>query len=216
MTNREEQIEREKRADRLVDARIRSGIGGIRKASNTFGWKENNYKSHESGRNGFGIVDAKRYAKAYKVSLQWLYFGTGQPDDVDPTEPVTAIDVPLISWVSAGELTEQPGLMSYTEFPTVSALDLPEGDWIALRVEGDSMNKISPPGSIIFVNRKDRRLAPNACYVVADEKGSATYKRYRPNDKPPFQPASYEEIAPPDFEGAVTVIGRVRRSYIEM
>lgn len=216
MTNREEQLEREKRAERLVEARRRANVGGVRKVSNTFGWKENNYKSHESGRNGFGIVDAKRYARAYKVSLQWLYFGTGLPEDMDPDEPVTALDVPLVSWVSAGAMGEQPGVMDFADFQTISALDLPVGDWIALRVEGDSMNKISPPGSIIFVNRKDKRLAPNACYVVADEKGNATYKRYRPNDEPPFQPASYEDIPPPTFEGAVTVVGRVRRSIIEM
>lgn len=78
------------------------------------------------------------------------------------------------------------------------------------------MNKISPPGSIIFVNRRDKRLAPNACCVVADEAGIATYKRYRPNDTPPFQPASYEEIAPLQRTGAISVVGRVKRSIIDL
>ncbi len=180
-----------------------------------FGWNANVYKAHESGRNGFGIADAKKYAKAFKVNLNWLQFGTG--DALDPEErPVFVADVPKISWVSAGQLTEQAPITDFSEFPTVAALDLPDGDWIALEVEGNSMNKISPPGSIIFVNRRDKRLAPNALYVVADETGAATYKRYRPNDNPPFQPASYEEVPPPEFQGAVTIIGRVRRSVIEM
>ena len=78
------------------------------------------------------------------------------------------------------------------------------------------MNKISPPDSLIFVDLNDRRLVSNACYVIADETGAATYKRYRPNDKPPFQPASYEDIPPPRLEGAITVIGRVKRSMIDM
>ena len=216
MTNRQEQIERENRAARLVEARKRSGFGGVRKVSKLFGWNENNYKSHESGRNGFGIVDAKKYAKAYGTSLQWLYFGQGQPEDRDEAEPIIAVDVPVISWISAGALGEQPGISDFSDFPTVPALDLPEGDWIALKVEGDSMNKISPPGSLIFVNRRDRRLAPNACYVVTDEDGNATYKRYRPDGSPPFQPASYIDIPAPEFRGAVTVIGRVRRSIIDM
>lgn len=215
MKNANERLERENRAARLKEARLLSKLGGYRKLSNLLGWNENTYKSHEQAKSSFGLVDARKYAKAFKVSAQWLFMGIGEPGDVD-LEPVIATDVPLISWVSAGELSEQPGMITFDESPTISALDLPDGDWIALRVEGDSMNKISPPNSIIFVNRKDRRLAPNACYVVSDETGAATYKRYRPDDDPPFQPASYKEIPPPKMEGSVTVIGRVRRSIIEM
>ncbi|MFC3071513.1 S24 family peptidase [Shinella pollutisoli] len=215
MTNREEQIEREKRAARLAAARIHSKIGGIRKVSKHFGWNENKYKSHESGRNGFGIADAKRYAKAFKVNLKWLQFGIGQPDDAD-AEPVSIVDVPRISWVSAGQLTDQDGVSDFSEFPTEPAIDLPEGDWICLEVQGNSMNKISPPESLIFVNLRDKRLVSNACYVVCDETGAATYKRYRPSENPSFQPASYEDVPPPRFQGAVTVVGRVRRSLINM
>ena len=36
------------------------------------------------------------------------------------------------------------------------------------------------------------------------------------NDDPPFQPASYKKIPPPALEGAITVIGRVKRSMIDM
>ncbi|CZT36159.1 S24 family peptidase [Rhizobium sp. 9140] len=216
MEHNQEQFERTERAARLVEARKRAKIGGVKLTSAAFGWNVNNYKAHESGRNGFGITDAKKYAKAFKVSLNWLFFGTGTPEDIDPEIP-SVVDVPLISWISAGQLGEQDGLSDFSDFPTIQAIDLPEGDWIALRVVGDSMNKISPPESIIFANRRDRRLVSNGCYVVADETGAATYKRYRPNDLPPFQPASYDEnIEPPDFQGSVTVIGRVRRSIINM
>jgi SOS-response transcriptional repressor LexA len=215
MLKDQEQFEREERAKRLVLARKNAGFSGPKAIVDRFGWNANNYKAHESGRNGFGIADAKKYANAFKVNLNWLQFGTGDP--LDPEDaPVTVTDVPKISWVSAGQLTEQDQVMDLSEHPTIAALDLPDGDWIALEVVGDSMNKISPPGSIIFVNRRDKRLAPNALYVVADETGAATYKRYRPNDDPPFQPASYEDVDPPNFYGAVHVVGRVRRSIIEM
>lgn len=215
MLKDQEQFEREERAKRLVMARKNAGFAGPKAIVDRFGWNPNVYKAHESGRNGFGIADAKKYAKAFKVNLNWLQFGIG--DALDPEErPVSVADVPKISWVSAGQLTEQAPITDFSEFATVAALDLPDGDWIALEVEGNSMNKISPPGSIIFVNRRDKRLAPNALYVVADETGAATYKRYRPNDNPPFQPASYEEVPPPEFQGAVTIVGRVRRSVIEM
>lgn len=215
MIKEDEQFERSARAARLQQARKSAGFGGVKSASGKFKWNVNNYKAHESGRNGFGLVDAKKYAKAYKVSLQWLYFGIGAPEDVD-IDPVVAVDVPLISWVSAGMLSEQQPVTDFGDFQTIPALDLPDGEWIALRVVGDSMNKISPPESIIFVNRRDKRLVHNACYVVTDEAGNTTYKRYRSDEYPPFQPASYKSIDAPTFEGAINVIGRVRRSVIDM
>ncbi|MDI6837464.1 MAG: 3-hydroxyacyl-CoA dehydrogenase family protein, partial [Rhizobiaceae bacterium] len=118
--------------------------------------------------------------------------------------------------VSAGQLVDHEGIVDLSVFPTVPAIDLPEGEWIALRVEGDSMNKISPPGSVVFTNIRDRRLVHNACYVVADETGAATYKRYRVGDTPPFQPASYHDVEPPALQGAIRIVGRVRRSVIDL
>ena len=215
MKNTDKRAERDNRAARLKMARERADLGSYRKLATRFGWNENTYKSHEQGKSSFDQVDARKYAKAFGVSLQWLFMGVGAPDDADD-HPTHFIDVPLVSWVSAGALTDQDGVADLADFPVVTAVDLPEGDWIALRVDGNSMNKISPPDSIIFANRRDKRLVPNACYVVADETGAATYKRYRPNMEPPFQSASYEEVAPPAFKGATTIVGRVRRSVIDL
>lgn len=216
MLKQDELFEKDARAKRLMQARKAAGFAGPKALLHKYpDWNINNYKAHESGRNGFGIADAKRYARAFNVNLKWLQFGIGSPDD-DDGNLVMMIDVPRISWVSAGQLTEQVPVEDLSDYPTVTTVDLPNGQWIALEVEGNSMNKISPPGSLIFVNIMDKRLVPNACYVVADETGAATYKRYRPNDNPPFQPASYEDVPPPDFRGMVQVIGRVRRSVIEM
>lgn len=216
MLKAQEQFEKEERAKRLVQARKAAGFRGPKAIAERFpDWNMNNYKAHESGRNGFGIADAKRYAKAYNVNPKWLQFGIGKPDDEDD-DPVVVTDVPRIPWVSAGQLTEQEGVDDLSDYPTEPAIDLPEGDWICLGVEGNSMNKISPPESIIFVNRRDKRLVANACYVIADENGSTTYKRYRPNEKPEFQPASYDDVKPPKLQGAIKIIGRVRRSVINM
>jgi len=211
----QEQFEREQRAKRLVKARKDANFTSARAACERFGWKHDAYKAHESGRNGFGVAVSKAYAKAFKVSLNWLQFGTGDQTDSDDIPP-TITDVPMVSWISAGQFGEQEAVEDLSDFPTITAIDLPDGDWIALRVDGPSMNKISPPESIIFANRRDKRLVSNGCYVIADESGAATYKRYRPNDDPPFQPASYDDIEPPELEGVIKIIGRVRRSVIDM
>lgn len=157
-----------------------------------------------------------KLAPVLKTTSAWLMDEIG-PEEADQIASQGVItDVPRISWVSAGQLVEQPGIEHLSNYPTEPAIDLPEGDWICLEVDGVSMNKISPPESLIFVNRRDKRLVANACYVVADETGAVTYKRYRPNDNPPFQPASYEDVPPPKFQGTISVIGRVRRSIINM
>jgi SOS-response transcriptional repressor LexA len=215
LMNTDKIAERQQRAERLALARIRSKLGGTKKVSARFGWNQNTYKSHDSGRTSFGLADAKKYARAFGVSTQWLYMGIGEPDDIDP-DLIQPVDVPLVSWVSAGQMDGQDGISDFSDCPVISTLDLPEGDWIALRVEGESMNRVSPPGSIIFVNCRDRRLVANGCYVITDETGAATYKRYRPSEDPPFRPASTEDIEPPELSGAVKVVGRVRRTMLEM
>jgi SOS-response transcriptional repressor LexA len=159
------------------------------------------------------LLKGKRRLKVDEVPRIADYLGVAPPKDDDSDE---LIRVPMISWVSAGEMVDQATVLDFSEFPTIAASRLPAGRWIALRVDGPSMNKISPPDSLIFVDLNDRRLVTNACYVISDETGRATYKRYRANDKPPFQPASYEDVPPPKLEGAVTVIGRVKRTMLDM
>ncbi|BCJ90320.1 hypothetical protein IZ6_10550 [Terrihabitans soli] len=127
---------------------------------------------------------------------------------------------PLISWVSAGGLKTPSVVLEANEAKMVYAHDLdPKGDWIALQVEGDSMDRISPPESVIFVNRKDRRLVPNACYVIADaEGGQASYKRFRPN------PDRWEPVSTnPDHQPVIVkkgrepvIVGRVRKTLLSM
>lgn len=124
--------------------------------------------------------------------------------------------IPLISWVSAGalELADQFG--PEQDLQRIAVSDLPPGDWIALEVNGDSMDRISPPGSIIFVNRRENQLIPNACYVLMSEQGEATYKRYRPSPDR-FEPVSINSAHEPIYpEGPIRIIGRVRRSVLPM
>ncbi|MBB4146047.1 S24 family peptidase [Rhizobium rhizoryzae] len=125
-----------------------------------------------------------------------------------------AIDVPLIAKVSAGDLQRDD--LRDEQIGTITVGQLPAGDWIALEVDGDSMDRISPPESIIIVNRADKRLVANACYVVADENGQATYKRYRPNPDR-FEPVSTNTAHEPIFPQQLpAVIGRVRMSLLKL
>lgn len=101
----EEKFEREARAARLIWARKDAGFTGPTAVAAATGIPINNVKAHEAGRNGFGMADARKYAAAFKVSLRWLYFGEGAHSDSGAAATVT--DAPLVSWISAGELSDQ-------------------------------------------------------------------------------------------------------------
>lgn len=158
-----------------------------------------------------------------RMNDDWIS-GIAAALNIDPSDlfrnPAVEIEsqsrIPLISWVSAGEFQAADAVVDASDCRMIEIADLPDGDWFALTVDGDSMDRISPPGSTIVVNRKDRRLIPNGCYIIANEQGEATYKRYRPSPDR-FEPVSVNPAHEPIFpDGAVRVIGRVRRSILEM
>lgn len=78
-------------AGRIRWARERAGYSSTREAANALGWNENTYKSHElgiRGRDGIKPVLLEKYARAFRVSPEWLAFGRGSPDprSADPLE----------------------------------------------------------------------------------------------------------------------------------
>lgn len=136
--------------------------------------------------------------------------------DLDPrlSADYEGIEVPLLAMISAGALMRDD--VSDEALGKLRIGDLPPGDWIALKVVGDSMDRISPPESTILVNRKDKKLVPNAAYVIADDEGNATYKRFRPNPMR-FEPVSTNKDLEPIFpDREPLVVGRVRRTILEM
>jgi hypothetical protein len=215
MKRYQEIVEREERAKRLVEARKAAGFRGPKEIAARFpSWNLNNFKAHEAGRNGFGIADAKMYATAFGVNASWLQFGIGQPGDKEAAIAVVT-DVPRISRTLAGRLGQQQTKDVAQDSPTEQAVDLPPGDWICLEVGGAWQSKLFPEGSIVFVNRKDKGLVANAIYVVADEAGVVDCARYRSDRQPTFQYA-FDEKDHLTIHRSVAVIGRVRRSVLQV
>lgn len=198
-------IRMETKGDRLKQAREARGFSSAARAAEALGVPYGTYSGHENGARGFKDVEAERYARFFRVSVGWLVSGEG-------------FTIPLISWVSAGRLERPDQVVDLETAKMVPVAGLPAGDWFALRVEGDSMDRISPPDSMIVVNRRDKRLVANACYVIADGDGvgGVTYKRYRP-DPMRFEPVSTNPAHEPLFpDHEPTIIGRVRRTILDM
>lgn len=153
-------------------------------------------------------------APVLDTTAHWLMTGEGTEVAASPHGVIRA---PLVSWVSAGELVAPDvSLQAFDDLPHVTLTDVPEGEWIVLDVDGDSMDRISPPGSRIAVNLRDKRLVANACYIIADESGGATYKRYRPNPDR-FEPVSTNQAHEAHYPDSLPrIIGRVRKTMLDM
>jgi DNA-binding XRE family transcriptional regulator len=80
--------ERDEQADRLKKARVAAGFGSVREAADALGVNLETYKAHETGRNGFSINDAKKYARRFRVPVAWLVIGDDDASAV-PTEEET-------------------------------------------------------------------------------------------------------------------------------
>lgn len=140
---------------------------------------------------------------------------TGHPAPTEVTAEMAR--VPLISWVSAGVLADASTQVPIEDLPILAFTDLGVGEYFALRVEGDSMDRVSPDGSIIVVNRAERDLLPNRFYIF-NARGETTYKRW--HEQPPYlAPFSTNLQHEPIFLNRrrdIEVIGRVRRTVLDL
>lgn len=158
------------------------------------------------------LLSGQRQVKAHELAIIAAYL----------EEPVPAIDerpmrerrpIPLLAWVSAGKMMLSDATDEAIGQVYEGGLDL-DGDWIALKVMGDSMDRISPPESIIFIDRRDKELVPNACYVIENGHGEATYKRFRPNPMR-FEPVSTNSSHETIFvDQEPKVVGRVKKTTL--
>lgn len=124
--------------------------------------------------------------------------------------------VPVVSWVSAGRMWAQEAVRAGDIVREIPVADLPSGNWIALQIEGDSMNRVAPPGSVIIVNTNDTRLIPEKYYVFGYDNGEATFKRFRPDPDRlvPFSTnPDHESVYPED---GLKVVGRAHRVITDL
>jgi SOS-response transcriptional repressor LexA len=205
------QVDKKAFGARVTQRRVALGISQTALAESV-GMKQQGIVSIESGH-----VERPRklreLAAALKTTEQWLLWHQGPQDR--PGKPAEIIDVPLISWVSAGKLAD-PRESQVPAESTLQFTDLGSGDFFALRVKGDSMDRWSPEGSVIVVDRADRVLVSGKPYVFS-VKGETTYKLWHSGPEY-LDPHSTNSSNKPVFfkKRQLEVIGRVRRSVLDL
>lgn len=173
-----------------------------------------------------GGTEAK-IAAHYECETSEIFEGkvpaTPEPDQeaLPPPEPQPEPErrtttIPIISSVAAGRLTN-PYSQIEGEFQTIEISGLPPGDYFATRARGTSMDRISPDGSMLIVNRAERELLVGRRYIFS-KRGETTYKRYE-RDPIRLEP----ETTDPDKNRTIfpksdeewSVIGRVRVTIMD-
>lgn len=122
---------------------------------------------------------AKLENRAMALSLDYL-IGIARVIGVPASEIISpsqggAREIPLLGAVAAGHWRDV--VSDATETVPIPAW-LQGNNLFALRVTGDSMDKIVPDGGIIAVNPDDLDLVGGRVYVVANGHHETTFKRF--------------------------------------
>lgn len=72
-------------AERLRLARIAAGYDTARDAAKAMGVSDSSYTQHENGIRGFPKDKAQQYARFFKTTPEWLIYGRGKGDPLDPS-----------------------------------------------------------------------------------------------------------------------------------
>ncbi len=205
---------------RLAQAREDRGISqsGLARA---LGVSRGAVGQWETGQTSPATENLSQAAIELTVAFDWLATGRGTKAPPDPYQPPAGPrrlqQVPVLSWVSAGKLADAGSQIPVEDVPLLAFADLGRGDFFALKVRGDSMDRLSPEGSVIVVNRADRALVTGKAYVFC-VRGETTFKLWHA-DPPYLAPYSTNPANQPIFikrKSDFDVIGRVRRTVLDL
>lgn len=170
--------------DRLRAARQKAGYESAKMAAEAMGVSVATYIQHENGIRNYPADRAQRYARFFRSTPEWLLYGR------ELGERVTAANlgpmIPIQGAVAAGVWRER---MEYDEsewetFTGAPDVEAPMSHRFGLRVEGDSMDVLYPPGTVLeCVRYWGEHIIPNGKRVIvqrvrSDGEVETTVKEY--------------------------------------
>ncbi|MGJ5149830.1 S24 family peptidase [Bradyrhizobium sp. HKCCYLR1023] len=200
---------------RITDRLASLGIGAVEAATKVEGLERNYIRDFLEGKKlSFSATKLPLVAQALGWTVAELQ-GT-PPRRLSGQSPRITM-VPLLDRVAAGRLKNPSSQIPVEEVPLLAFADLGKGEFFALEVEGDSMDRYSPEGSTIIVNKAERELINGRCYVFS-LKGDTTYKMWRGGENPHLAPYSTNPLNAPIFfkKRDLEVIGRVKRTLLDL
>ena len=130
-------------------------------------------------RKGVSTRTIEMLAASLRTTPEWLLHGIG----AEQSDLVTRVQyAPLLSWVQAGQMNIAE-IEAAEDQQRVPLTDLPASDYIALRVKGDSMNRVAPDGSLVIADTRVVDPVARQFVIACFDDGSTTFKRFM--DQPP-------------------------------
>lgn len=201
-----------------VDRRLREiQIGPVEAAAAVEGLERNYIRDLVDGKKeSFNQAKLPLVAQALKWTVSDLLGGAAPRRE----KASKVQSIPLLDTVTAGKLKTPSSQIPVEDVPLLAFADLGRGDYFALKIEddADSMDRISPPGSILVVNKADRELRSGRCYIFSID-GETTYKMWQDGDPSYLAPFSTNPIHKPIFvkrKRDFDVIGRVKRTVLDL
>lgn len=158
--------------ERLKMARERAGFETAADAARRFGWSESTYRAAENGARPPSKRKVVDYARAFRVSPEWILFGTGGPEKKS---------VPLIGYIGSGAevFIMDEGIDSFDDVTPPPGIS---PNAVAIIVRGDSMWPRYSEGDVIIYdeNTSPEHANGREC-VVALQDGRRYVKNIRKN-----------------------------------
>ena len=155
-----------------------AGFESAAQAAERFHWKTTTYAGHENGSRGVKPDMAEEYARAFKVTPEWLLYGSGEaPAPVDNASSVALVPVFNVQ-ASAG-----PGAIVSSEY-VVERLAFPPDylrhitrsnprDLSIIGVKGDSMSPTLKDDDLVMIDTSKTDLSYEGLFVIRIDGGSA-------------------------------------------
>lgn len=166
-------------SDRLAKARADARFASAAEAATALGIPYATYAAHENGSRGFTAKSAERYARKFKVSLEWLLTGRGKPSDNRGESGIVRLDeqvegLPILGKVQAGHWLDVSVVEDGQEFEFVGVSRdsrFPQANQYVLLVAGDSMDQEFLDGTfVICVDFPESGLAIKEDLIVHVER----------------------------------------------
>ncbi len=199
----------------------RKGVGSAAELARRTRIVEQTARAYVSGERNPPLDVCEDIGHALGYQARWLFEGIGPKllaNEIVRGDDKSIRVVPILDAVTAGKLAAPSSQIPADDHPRVSQSGLGPGEFFALQVSGTSMDRISPEGSTIIVNIRDRQPMPGKSYIFS-VKGETTYKRWQSGDTPYLEPFSTDPTHKPIFvkrKRDVEIIGRVVRTILDL
>lgn len=169
-------------ADRLKAARAAAGFESAADAVRRFGWKESTYFGHENGSRGFRADTANEYARAYRVSREWLLFGNGDAPAVSSVgEGGDLVNVYNVeASAGGGAVVDDESVAYQLSFPPGYLRSITSAnprDLAIISVKGKSMEPTLADNDVVMIDTTKRDLSFDGLFVLRDGGASLLVKR---------------------------------------